>query len=414
MELANSLGIETIITDHHEQADVLPNAYCIIDPKKKDDTYPFRGLAGVGVVFKLIQAISIKMNLDAKEYLKYLDIVCIGTISDIVPLINENRTIATLGLKLIKQTKNIGLKELIIASGCKEINSSVISFGIAPRINASGRMGKQMEALELFLTKDIAEAKKITKKLNEYNAERQETEKRIYEEVIEMINKDNITTKNTIVLGSENWHHGVIGIVASKITEKFFKPTILVCFEEGNGKGSGRSVPGFDLHGALNNCIDVLDKYGGHEMAIGLSVSSEKFEVFKEKFEEIAEKNNVSEILPVIKIDCQITKADFNEEEVKQISMLEPFGEQNKQPIFIYKNLKIDSIRTLSEGKHLKMNLRDGNFVLNAIGFNLGELAEEFLIGDKVDVVGTLEINKFNGIETIQINLRDIMKSIKT
>ncbi len=414
VELAKQLGIETIITDHHEQADILPNAYCIVDPKRKNDTYPFRGLAGVGVVFKLIQAISIKLELDAKEYLKYLDIVCVGTISDIVPLVDENRTIATLGLKLIKQTRNIGLRELIIASGSKEINSSAISFGIAPRINASGRMGKQMEALELFLTEDNKEAKDITQKLNEYNLERQETEKKIYEEVIDEIKKENMIQKNTIVLGSNNWHHGVIGIVASKVTEKFFKPTILICFEGEKGKGSGRSIPGFDLHGALNNCTDVLEKYGGHEMAIGLSVTKEQFGLFKQKFEKIAEENDIKEIQPVIKIDSQVTKKDLEKEAIEQINLLEPFGEQNKQPIFIYKNLKVDSIRTLSEGKHLKLNLRDGNFILNAIGFNIGDMAEEFLIGDKVDIVGTLEINKFNGIETIQMNLKDIMKSIKT
>lgn len=342
-----------------------------------------------------------------------MDIVCVGTISDIVPLVNENRTIATLGLKLIKQTKNIGLRELIIASGSKEINSSAISFGIAPRINASGRMGKQMEALELFLTEELPKAKEITKRLNEYNLERQETEKKIYDEVIELIEKEDIFKKNTIVLGSNNWHHGVIGIVASKVTEKFFKPTILVCFEDGEGKGSGRSIPGFDLHGALSNCTDTLKKYGGHEMAIGVSISEDNFEAFKQKFEEIAEENNIKEILPVIKIDSQVTKKDLNEETIKQISLLEPFGEQNKQPIFAYKNLKVDSIRTLSEGKHLKLNLRDGNTMLNAIGFNLGDLADEFLIGDKVDVAGTLEINTFNGVKTIQMNLKDIMKSVK-
>jgi len=250
--------------------------------------------------------------------------------------------------------------------------------------------------------------------LNEYNLERQETEKRIYDEVIELINKENMLEKNTIVLGSKNWHHGVIGIVASKITEKFFKPTILICFEDEIGKGSGRSVPGFDLHGALSKCTDVLEKYGGHEMAIGLTVSEEQFEAFGDKFEQIAEYENIKEIQPVIKIDSQLTVKDMDKKSIEQIKLLEPFGEQNKQPIFIYKNLKIDSIRTLSEGKHLKLNLKDGNFTLNAIGFNLGDLADEFLMGDKVDVVGTLEINKFNGIETIQMNLRDIMKSIKT
>lgn len=414
IDLANSLGIETIITDHHEQAEVLPKAYCIIDPKKKDDTYPFRGLAGVGVVFKLIQAISQKLNLEDKEYLKYLDLVCVGTISDIVPLVNENRTIATLGLKLIKQTRNIGLRELIIEAGIKEINSSAISFGVAPRINASGRMGKQMEALQLFLTEDLEEAKKITSQLNKYNSQRQDTERRIYEEVIEMIQKEDINKLNTIVLSSNNWHHGVIGIVASKVTEKYFKPTILICFDGNEGKGSGRSIPGFDLHGALGNCTDTLDKYGGHEMAIGLSVFKNQYEEFKKQFERIAEEKNVKDIIPIIKIDCQINRKDFSEDLIKQIKMLEPFGEQNKQPIFIYKNLKIDSIRTLSEGKHIRLSLKDENFVLNAIGFNLGHLAEGLLMGDKVDIVGTLEVNKFNGVETIQMNLKDIMKSVKT
>ena len=414
IELANSLGIETIITDHHEQAETLPNAYCIIDPKKKNDTYPFRGLAGVGVVFKLIQAISQKLNLEDKAYLKYLDLVCVGTISDIVPLINENRTIATLGLKLIKQTRNIGLRELIIEAGIKEINSSAISFGVAPRINASGRMGKQMEALQLFLTEDLTEAKKITGKLNKYNSQRQETEKKIYEEVTEMIQNEDIDKLNTIVLSSDNWHHGVIGIVASKVTEKYFKPTILIYFDGDEGKGSGRSIPGFDLHGALGNCTDTLLKYGGHEMAIGLSLSRAQYETFKKQFEKIAEEKNVKEIVPVIKVDCQINRKDFMEDLINQIKLLEPFGEQNKQPIFIYKNLKIDSIRTLSEGRHLRLSLKDENFMLTAIGFNLGHMSEELLMGDKVDIVGTLEINKFNGVETIQMNLRDIMKSVKT
>lgn len=414
VEHANNLGIETIITDHHEQADELPKAYCIIDPKRKDDTYPFRGLAGVGVVFKLIQAISVKLELEDKEYLKYLDIVCVGTISDIVPLINENRTIATLGLRLIKQTKNIGLRELIIASGSKVINSSTISFGIAPRINASGRMGKQMEALELFLTSDESKSKEITDRLNQYNALRQETERKIYDDVLELLEKENLDEINTITLASDNWHHGVIGIVASKITERFFKPTILICFEGKEGKGSGRSIPGFDLHSALNSCIDELEKYGGHEMAIGLTVSKDKFDEFKNKFEKVAEERNIKEICPVIKIDCQVTRKDMDEETIKQIELLEPFGEQNKQPIFIYKNLRIASIRTLSEGKHLKMNLKDENFILSAIGFNLGNRADEFLIGDKVDIVGTLEINEFNGIKTIQMNLKDIMKSVRS
>jgi len=412
IDLANSLGIETIITDHHEQLDELPNAYCIINPKRRDNTYPFRGLAGVGVVFKLIQAISIKLNLDEKEYLKYLDIVCIGTISDIVPLKDENRVIAKLGLMLVKVTKNIGLRELIIASGYKNIDSGMISFGIAPRVNASGRMGKQEEALKLFLTKNSEEAKKITQRLNEYNIERQEKERYIYEQAIAELENKNIEELNSIVLAGENWHHGVIGIVASRITEKFFKPTILICIEGDEGKGSGRSVPGFDLHEALVQSADYLKKFGGHEMAVGLSLNKEKIEDFKEFFEEIAEKQNVKQIVSVINIDCEVTRNDLKKETIEQIKMLEPFGEQNKQPLVVYKNLKIESIRALSEGKHLKLMLKDNNDTIDAIGFNMGELSEQYLIGDKVDVVGNLEINSFNGQEKIQINLKDIMKSI--
>ncbi len=412
IEYSNSLGIETIITDHHEPLDDLPKAIAVVDTKRKDNQYPFRGLAGVGVVFKLIQAIAIRLNLDEKEYLKYLDIVCVGTISDIVPLVDENRVIASLGLKLIQVTKNIGLKSLLKNIGYKNINSTTVSFGIAPRINACGRMGFQEEALELFLTDNIVQAEVITEKLNKYNIERQEKERKIFEEAMDALKDIDMSKINTIVLAGMGWHHGVIGIVASKLTEKFFKPTILLSLEDDIAKGSGRSIPGFDLHSALCENSKYLEKYGGHEMAIGLSLKKENLEKFKQEFERIAEEKNIKSILPVIYVDGEISLNDMNKETVEEINKLEPFGEANKTPIFLYKNLKIDSIRALSEGKHLKITLKDNNYLINAIGFNMGNLAEEYLIGDKVDILGTLEVNSYNGIETIQINLKDIMKSI--
>ncbi len=395
VELANQLGIETIITDHHEQSESLPNAYAIINAKRKDSQYPFRGLAGCGAVFKLIQAISLRLGLEEKEFLKYLDIVCVGTISDIVPLVDENRVIAKLGLKLVAQTKNIGLRELILQSGYKKIDSNTISFGVAPRINACGRMGYQEEALDLFLTNNIEEARKITARLNSYNLERQTKEKDIFEQAIKELEKEDIEKLNTIVLSGDNWHHGVIGIVASKLTEKFYKPTILICFEDNIGKGSGRSLPGFDLHEALVESSAYLEKYGGHEMAVGLSLKKEKYNDFKLAFEEIAKSKNIQQIIPVIKIDSIITAKDVNKKTIQDLEMLEPFGEKNKNPIFVYKNLKIDSIRALSEGKHLKLTLKDDNLLINAIGFNLGYLSEEYLIGDKIDIAGNLEINKY-------------------
>lgn len=411
VEYANSLGIETIITDHHEQAEIIPNALAVVDAKRKDNKYPFNQLAGVGVVFKLIQAIGICLGLEEKEYLKYLDLVCVGTISDIVPLVDENRVIAKLGLKLVEVTKNLGLKTLLDTVGYKKIDSITISFGVAPRINACGRMGYQEEALNLFLTKNLEEAKEISNKLNEYNKERQDKEKRIFAEAIEKIEKGE-KDKSCIILGNENWHHGVIGIVASKVTDMYFKPSILICFEEqGDGKGSGRSIPGFDLHEALTKCDKYIEKFGGHSMAIGITVKRDNFEEFKKQFEEYAKNSDIDKIIPIIYIDEEITLKDINLKAVQELQLLEPFGEGNKMPLFLYKNLKIDSIRALSEGKHLKLTLKDDNMVIDAIGFNMGEYTNDYLIGDKIDIVGNLEINSFNGIDKVQINLKDIRRS---
>ena len=411
VKYAYSLGMEVIVTDHHEPLEELPEALAVIDCKRKDSKYPFSSLAGVGVAFKLAQAIGIKLKLEEKEYLKFLDIVCIGTISDIVPLIDENRVIAKLGLKLVEQTRSPGVKALLNAAAYKDINSNTVSFGIAPRINACGRMGHERDALDLFLTENIVEANRITEKLNEYNKKRQDIEKRMFEEAVQIIEKENLKEKNAIVLGGENWHHGVIGIVASKITELYYKPSILICFEGEDGKGSGRSIPGFDLHAALCTSSNYLEKYGGHEMAVGLSLKKSMFEDFKTNFEELAKNSHTEEFIPVIKVDKEINLKDITIDNVKSLSLLEPFGESNKTPIFIYKNLRIDSIRALSEGKHLKLTLKDGNTIINAIGFNMGEYSEEYLIGDKIDVVGILEINSFNGVENVQINMKDIRKS---
>lgn len=410
VEYANSLGMETIITDHHEPAESLPNAYAVIDAKRKDNEYPFNQLAGVGVVFKVIQAISQKLGLEEKDYLKYLDFVCVGTISDIVPLVDENRVIAKLGLKLVEVTRNIGLKTLIDSIGFKEINSSVISFGVAPRINACGRMGHAQEALDLFLCDDANEAKEIATRLNAFNQERQAKERAICEQVVEQIEAGE-KDKTCIVLGHENWHHGIIGIVSSKVTEMYFKPSILICFEGDEGKGSGRSIPGFDLHEALMKCSDTIEKFGGHSMAIGITVKKDKFEEFKQEFEEYAKSCNISEIVPVVQIDEEVNLKDICIDDVRSIKLLEPFGEANKMPIFLFKNLKINAIRTLSDGKHLKLKLKSDNYMIDAIGFNMGDLANQYLLDDKVDVVGSLDINNFNGNESIQITLKDIRKS---
>ena len=338
--------------------------------------------------------------------------MCVGTISDIVPLVDENRVITKLGLLLVAQTKNMGLRSLLMSSGYKNLDSTTISFGVAPRINACGRMGHADEALKLFLSKDIYEVNELTKKLNDYNKMRQEKEKSIYEDAVNQIEKNKLYENCAIVVGGDNWHHGVIGIVSSKITDLYFKPSILLCYEGDLAKGSGRSIPGFDLHDALMKCQDTIEKFGGHSMAIGITIKKDNFDKFAKELENIAKDSKIDEIIPIINVDAKINLNEVSRETVESLKQLEPFGEGNKTPIFALKNLKVDSIRSLSEGKHIKMTLKDGNSVVNAIGFNLGYLADEYRIGDKIDVVGTLEINSFNGVDSLQINIKDVMKSI--
>ena len=340
-----------------------------------------------------------------------MDLVCLGTISDIVPLIDENRVIAKLGLKLINVTKNLGLKTLLMSSGYKVTDSNTISFGIAPRINACGRMGFADKALQLLLSNDKEEVLEFAENLNEYNRERQEKEKEIFEEAIKQINNDE--EKNpAIILGGDGWHHGVTGIVSSKITEMYFKPSILVGFEGEEGKGSGRSIPGVDLHEAILKCSSKLEKFGGHAMAIGLSLKKENFKEFKKELNEYLKGIDINQIKQIIMIDVVANLKDISLQAVQELELLEPFGEVNKMPIFCFKNLKIDSIRALTEGKHLKMNLRDDNMIISAIGFNMGEKVQEYRLGDKIDVIGSLEINEYSGMKNIQLNLKDIMKSL--
>lgn len=412
IEFAKSIDIDVIVTDHHECPAILPNALAVIDPKRDDSTYPFNSLAGVGVTFKLIHALAEKMNLPKENYLKFLDIVCMGTVADIVPLVEENRVIVKYGLEYIKNTSNVGLKALIAVSGYSSIDSSAISFGLAPRINACGRMGEAETALKMLLTNDETEAVNIANMLQEKNKERQEVEKGIMQDAVSKIEADKMYEDNIIVVGSENWFHGVIGIVASKITEAYYKPSILVCFEDENGKGSGRSIDGFDLHEALNCCSEHLKKYGGHEMAIGLSIEKQKFSEFKNAIVKYANEKITEDYLPVIKIDSEINMREATGKTIEELKLLEPYGECNMPPIFMYKNIKVDSVRTLSNDKHLKLNVKEGNIVFDAIAFNMGDKKDSIRMGDKVDILFHLEVNRFNGRETIQLNVKDIKKSL--
>lgn len=405
IELAKNLNMDVIVTDHHEPGETIPDAIGVVDCKRKDNKYPFRELAGVGVAFKLCQALGIKLGLEEKEYLKYLDIVAIGTIADVVPLVDENRTIAKLGLKLLNVTKNYGIKALIRLAGIKKIDATSVAFGIAPRLNACGRLGFADEALDLIFANSEEKALDLGNKIIKYNIQRQEYEKKIYEEAQKYLEEKNVKDLNSIVIGKEDWHHGVVGIAASKITEKYYKPTILICFENGSdiGRGSGRSIPEFDLFGALSQCKDLFENFGGHSMAIGLSIKRENLGKLQERLEEIASTYNIKEITPTIELDADINLDEITKEMVESLNLLEPFGEANSKPIFSFKGLKVVSIRTLSEGKHLKLMLQTANNAyIDAIGFNMGELESQIKCGTKIDLAGNLEINSFNlGMDVI-------------
>ena len=406
---AKELGIDIVITDHHEPGEEIPDAEAVVDCKRKDNKYPFRELAGCGVAFKLTQALCKNLELNENQALKYLDIACVGTISDVVPLVDENRVIVKLGMLLLKQTKNLGLKQIINNAHFKEFNSMSVAFGITPRINACGRLGHQDEALELFTTDNQEKATELAKKMDEYNIQRQLEEKRIYDEAITLLQEETQTNgiTNCIVLGHENWNPGVIGIVSSRITEKFYKPSILVCFDKDIAKGSGRSIEGFDLHKALMKCDKYLTNYGGHSLAAGLSLNRKDFEKFKNMINEYAEKNIKDEdLIPTINIDLKLEDSQLNIEDVEELKLLEPFGQSNEEPIFMITNLKVVSIKTLSDGKHLKLYLKNQNY-LDAIGFNLGERANELKIGDTIDIVGNLNINEFNNTKKVQMLLKD-------
>lgn len=406
---AKELGIDIVITDHHEPGEEIPDAEAVVDCKREDNKYPFRELAGCGVAFKLTQALCKNLELNENQALKYLDIACVGTISDVVPLVDENRVIVKLGMLLLKQTKNLGLKQIINNAHFKEFNSMSVAFGITPRINACGRLGHQGEALELFTTDNQEKATELAKKMDEYNIQRQLEEKRIYDEAITLLQEETQTNgiTNCIVLGHENWNPGVIGIVSSRITEKFYKPSILVCFDKDIAKGSGRSIEGFDLHKALMKCDKYLTNYGGHSLAAGLSLNTKDFEKFKNMINEYAEKNIKDEdLIPTINIDLKLEDSQLNIEDVEELKLLEPFGQSNEEPIFMITNLKVVSIKTLSDGKHLKLFLKNQNY-LDAIGFNLGERANELKIGDTIDIVGNLNINEFNNTKKVQMLLKD-------
>ncbi len=407
---AASKGIDMIITDHHTPGDDVPPAFCVINPKLPDNIYPNCNLAGVGVAFKLIYALS---DCDKNILDEYCQFACIGTIADMVPLIGENRFIASYGLERIKETKNIGLKALMEISGIdkSQISSSNISFAIAPRLNAAGRISSAENSVKLFLCKSEDEALSLAKELDAGNKLRQNTEQEIIEEALEIINTNKLYDDNVIVVAKEDWHHGVIGIVASKITEKFYKPcTVISISPDGIGKASGRSISGFNLFDALSACDDVLIKFGGHELAAGFSLSADKVDSFREKINKYANTILTEDILtPVLNIDAEIDAKELNLKTAYELKILEPHGIGNRSPVLCIKNANISNVKLHKGGKHAFITFEKGRNTFTSPAFNMADRLSVFSCGDVMSLAGTLGVNNYRGIENMQYITRDIL-----
>ncbi len=407
-------GIDLIITDHHEPQAELPKACAIIDPKAPGAGYPFTQLAGVGVAFKLLQGLASRLPELKERLFRNLDLVAFGTVADIVPLLEENRIIVKYGLEQLRKLENVGMQALIQTAGLgeREINAGHIGYLLAPRINAAGRMGNPSVGVKLFLTNDPIQALDFARELEKENQRRQMTENEVLREAqLQIEAEPEFIQEHALVLAGEGWHLGVIGIVASKLVEIYHKPVILIGFDGDEGRGSGRSIAGFNLFEAIEACGEYLVRYGGHEFAAGLTVTRDRFLSFKKAFLNKARASlNKEDLLPWLKIESMVDLTGINLDLVRELGKLAPCGPANPTPVLGCKAVQLVEYRNVGEnGKHLKLKVSDENVIREGIGFNLGGLNRELASTKEVDVAFSLEENSWNGSVQVQLNLKDIV-----
>ena len=410
---ANDQNLEVIITDHHMPDENLPEANAILNPKQPDCSYPFKGLCGGAVVFKLIQAVSQLLELDDDLVHQYIDLITLGTAADIVPLTDENRIIVKHGLKSLSKTKRPGLRALLEVSGLgeKELTVGRLLFWAAPRINAAGRLGDANRAVQLMTTENLPESLKLARELDEENRQRQDLQQSMVDEAIMKVNAEvDLEKEKAIVLWDDNWHEGVIGIVASKIKETYHRPAVIISLSNGTGKGSARSVKGFDLYENLTECRELLDGYGGHPMAAGLTLDQENLEDFRTRFSNLAYETLADDDL-VNSLDIE-GEMDLNLIDGRFMDFLEklaPFGPGNMTPKFITRHvIPVGNPRLVGNGDHLKFRAKKGETSYDAIGFNMGNHYEKLITGKPIDIAYVVEKNEWQGRTSIQLNIRDI------
>ena len=393
-EFAASLGVDLIVTDHHLPHDALPKAVAVVDPRRADDHSPFKGLCGAGVAFKLCAALD---GCPPEEMLDYCgDLAAVGTVADVMPLTGENRTLVKAGLKLLQQTDRPGISALLeeVGLGGKPITAENVSYAIAPRINAAGRMDNAVTALQLVLCEDEERAAELAHKLNEINVARQETEQEIVKAAQEQLDAEpSILEDRVILIWGRDWHPGVIGIVASRLVEKTGRPVIVVSVDEhGEGKGSGRSVQGFNLHECIASCEDILLRFGGHAMAAGLSVREENLPELRRRLNEWAARECAVLFTPPLECDLSIHLDRITVESVRRLEQLAPYGAENPTPVFVLEKAVIDGIFSVSEGKHCRLRLRQGNASIYAVWFGMPPEQLPYTMGDVVDAAVNLSV----------------------
>lgn len=407
---AKELGLRLIITDHHECKEKLPDAVAVVNPRRMDSEYPFRELAGVGVAFKVICALE-KDRPIADLLKEYADVVAVGTIADVMPLVEENRIIVSYGLNYLQHTKNYGLKALMQKLGLdtKVVTSNSVSFIMAPRINAAGRLGGASSAARMFLTEDPQEAAALAEHLCNLNHRRQEEENGIYEQIIARIKaQPELTRGKTMMLWGDGWHNGVIGIVSSRLSDRYGVPCVLISMTGDSGKGSGRSIKGFNLYAALEKNAALLEKYGGHELAVGLTVKRENLEALRDALEAYAHTAQNEEIVPCVNVDCRVEPEELTLREVRGLSTMEPFGMGNPQPVFLMNDVTIEEITPISHDRHIKLHLSKQGKNFYAFVFGMGAKSCQFVKGDLLDIVFSAEINSYRGNENVQLVIKDV------
>ncbi len=416
VDYASQAGIDFIICDHHTPDLQLPKAVAVLDPKRPDCDYPFKHLSGCGVGFKLLQAFSIRNNIPFSELVPLLDLLALSIASDIVPITGENRILAYYGLKQLNANPSIGVKSILEVCGLndKEITITDIVFRIGPRINASGRMKLASEAVELMVSNDVQFAKEKSDTINEYNNDRKDLDKNITDEAIQLIASNHeYQQRKSIVVYKPDWHKGVIGIVASRLAEEFYKPSIVLTFSNGMASGSARSVPGFDVYKAIDSCRDLLENFGGHRYAAGLSMLEENVPLFTQRIEEyVANAITEEQLSPQIDIDALISFKDITPKFFKVLKQFSPFGPGNTKPVFATRGVTdFGSSRLVGkEQEHLKLELVDSSCenVMNGIAFGMYQYNDHLKSLKPLDICYTLEENNFNGNTSIQLMIRDI------